>query len=387
MLVFYLMRVLDRYIIKEQLKIFFLASLVLFSVLTLEKVNFLSQLLLTQHAPVSMIGELMFYISPTFLTLATPLAVLMSALMSFSRMSADNEITAMRASGISLYRLLVPVLLLSMAAAAMTLYITTNLTHKGNLAFKNTVIEILQSNFNLEIKERRFYSNFPGLVIYVIENNDGALKGVFIADNRNAKKPKIIDADTGTLIKNPESEFITMELDNGVMHSETNAGAYRTIAFEKYNLSIDLSKKLQESLEKEIPHLSIPELKARIAALNKEGKPAYGEQVAIHKKYSIPAGCLILGLLGAPVGMITHRRRATSGFGMGVMLIVINYVLLMVGQGLGEGGKIPPAIAMWGPNVIMFALGIYVTIRVSKDTMPIFSEMKFMDFFKKSRSS
>lgn len=370
MVSFYPMRVLDRYIIKEQLKIFFLSGFILFSVLMLEKVNFLSTLLLTQNAPAGMVGELLIYISPVFLTLAMPLAVLMSTLMSFSRLSAENEVTAMRASGISLYRLLAPVFFLSVAAGAITLYLTTNLTHKGNLAFRQTVISILHTNFNLDIKERKFYSDFPGMVIHVNENNDGQLKGVFISDQRIPGKAKVIESTKGVLIPNPDSEFVTMRLENGVIHTTMKSKAYRTIAFDQYALSFDLSKRLNEPLEKEIPHLSVPELKARIESLKAEGKPANAEIVALHKKYSIPVGCIVLGLLGAPVGIMTHRRGSAGGFGIGVLLIVSNYFLLMMGQGLGAGGKIPPALAMWAPNVIMGLIGVYFTIRVSKDTMP-----------------
>ncbi|VAX16125.1 hypothetical protein MNBD_NITROSPINAE03-2082 [hydrothermal vent metagenome] len=77
-----------------------------------------------------------------------------------------------------------------------------------------------------------------------------------------------------------------------------------------------------------------------------------------------------MGLLGAPVGIMTHRRGSAGGFGIGVLLIVLNYFFLMMGQGLGAGGKIPPVAAMWAPNAIMAIIGVYFIVRVSKDTMP-----------------
>ncbi len=380
------MRVIDKYIIKEQSKIFFLAIFILFSVLMLEKVNFLSDLLLTQRAPVSMIARLLVYISPTFLTLAIPLAVLMSTLMSFSRLSAENEITAMRAGGISLYRLLAPALAMSVVAAGITLYLTVSLTHQGNLAFRQTVIEILQSNFNLDIKERKFYSDFPGFIIHVNENNDGILTGVFISDQRKQAKSKIIEARSGKLTPQADSEYMTMKLFDGVIHTITEGGAYRTISYNEYLLVLDLSKKLAQPLEKEIPHLSVPELRGKIASLESKGMTAYAETVAIYKKYSIPFGCLVLGLLGAPVGVMTHRRGKAGGFGAGVLLIVLNYLFLMVGEGLGSGGKIHPVIAMWGPNLVMGAIAFYIINRVSKDTMPSKLGLLISDAWKSIRS-
>lgn len=364
------MYVLDRYIITEQVKIFLLATFVLFSVLALEKVNFLSNLLLTQHAPFSAVVKLALYISPTFLTLATPLAVLMSTLLLYSRLSADNEITAMRAGGVSMRRLMTPPLLLAIVAAAATLYLTVNLTHRGALAFRATVIEILQTSFQLDVREGRFIDTVPGLVMRVERSDGDSLGGVFIADQRQPGPPTIIEARRGFLSTNPGRGMVNMILYEGMIHSTTETGAYRVIAFDLYTLGFDLSKKLDEPLEKEIPHLSLEELKARIAELESKGEPADAERVALYKKYSIPLGCLALAILGVPVGIMTHKRGSAGGFGVGVLLIVLNYVLLMVGEGLGAGGKIPPEAAMWGPNIFLLALGAYLVARVSRDTMP-----------------
>jgi lipopolysaccharide export system permease protein len=295
----------------------------------------------------------------------------MATLMAFSRFSADNEIIAMGSSGISPYRLLIPALIVSSVAAAITLLLTTSINHKGNVAFRTTVIKILQSNFNLDIKERRFHSSFPGLVIYVNNNEGNKLKGVFIADHRLSKRPKIIEAAEGVMLFSKNSEFITMRLTDGTSHSETKGGSYRTITFQQYDLTIDLTQKLSEPLEKEIPQLSITELRNRIKTRMNEGLSVSRESVALHKKFSIPFGCLVLGFMGVSVGLVTYKKSSASGFGWGVLLIVLNYILLMVGQGLGEGEKIPAALSMWGPNVIMGAIGVWLMIRVTKDTMPI----------------
>lgn len=364
------MRVLDRYITAELLKVFFLAVFVLLSVLLLEKLNFLSELLLTKRASVGVIGRLLLYLTPSFLILATPLAVLLSSLMVFSRLSADNEVTAMRSTGVSLYRLLAPVTFMSLAACGGTLYLSTNVAHHANLEFRELVISVLKTSINAEIKERRFNSAFEDLIIHVDTNEDGRLKGVFISDNRDPEKPRIIEAREGRLITDPERDVVNIELSDGIIHRSGKAGMYRTIAFKNYALMMDLSKGLEKSFEKETPQMSIPELRARIRELKAEGKGAYAELVAIHKRFSAPIGCIALGLLGAPLGIMTHRRGAAGGFGLGVVMIVLNYLLWMIGQGLGAEGKAPPVLAIWAPNVIMGLAGLYLVLRVSKETMP-----------------
>jgi lipopolysaccharide export system permease protein len=368
---------LDRYIFSELAKLFVMATVTLLAILLLEKVNFLSDLLLGKGASFATIGTMLLHLIPTFLTLAAPLAILMASLMTFSRMSADNEITAMRASGVSLYRLLIPVVALSAIASAGALYLTTAVVHESNIAFRKTVLAILQANVNLEIKERRFSSRFTDFMIHVDEKKGDRLYGVFIADSRNRKAPRIIEAVEGRMGTSADGMDLTLDLADGVIHTSGEENdAYQTIAFGSYTLSVDLEGAMANVFEKETPHLSVGELQDRIAgiearmAMGEDVKPPYPEIVALHQKFAAPLGCVALGLLGAPLGMMTHRRGKSGGFGLGVVVIVVNYLIWMVGQGLGSEGKIPPMIGVWAPNVVMGMVGAYLVIRVSKDTMP-----------------
>lgn len=370
MILFLSMRVLDRYILRELAKVFLLSVFVLLSVLLLEKLRFLSDLLLTKHASLAAIGKLLLYLTPAFMVLAAPLGVLLSTLMVFSRLSAENEITAMRASGISLYRLLAPVAVLSIGALGLTLYLSVNVEHAANLKFRELVVKTLKSSMDTNIKERRFNSGFEGLLIYVNENDRGTLRGVFISDQRNPESPRIIESRLGRVRSDPEKGTATIELADGIIHRSGKEGLYRTIAFESYALRMDISGGLGASFEKETPHMSIPELRERIEKLRAQGEKASAERVAIHKKFAAPAGCLALGLLGAPLGIMTHRRGAGGGFGLGVVMIVLNYILWMTGQSLGAEGKAPAELAIWAPNVIMASIGLYLVLRVSRDTMP-----------------
>ncbi|MDH5637703.1 MAG: LptF/LptG family permease, partial [Nitrospinota bacterium] len=325
---------MDYYIFQEQFKVFLISLFTIQAMLLLEKVNFLSNLFLARNTSFETAGLLILYLCPAFLTLAAPLAVLMSSLMAFSRMSADNEITAMRAGGLSFARLLAPVIFFSALAAGATLYLSVNYAHEGNLRFQQTAIKILSQSVQSEIKERRFYSEFPGLMIYVNENRDGLLRGVFISDQRSEGRTSIIEAKTGMMESDQQKGILTMELRDGVIH--TAGQNYTTIGFKEYFLKMDLGARINQPLEKETPQMSIPELREEIRKKGAQGKPSFREQVEIHKKYAIPLGCLALGALGALAGVMTQRRGSGGGLGMGVILIVINYLLIMIGQGLGS---------------------------------------------------
>ena len=375
------MMILDYYIFKEQLKIFLISLFTIMAVLLLEKVNFLSNLFLAQRTSILAAVKLLLYLCPAFLTLAAPLAVLMSSLMAFSRMSADNEITAMRAGGISFGRLLAPVFIFSGLATAGALYLSIYTAHVGNLLFQQAAVRILSQSVQAEIKERRFYSSFPGLMIYVNSVQQGRLTGVFISDYRRPDEPSVIEADSGIIDSDQQTGSMLLALQDGVIHTASHG--YRTISFGEYILKMDLAG--DQPLQKEAPHLSISELYEEIDKKHALGKPAFREQVEIHKKFAIPLGCLAMGALGALAGVMTHGRGSSGGFGMGVILMVINYLLIMIGQGLGAGGKIPPVAGVWAPDVIMTAATIWIFIRVSKDAMPTQLEVWLAEGWKKGR--
>lgn len=364
------MLTLDRYIFWEQAKVFFIALIVLLSVLLLEKVNFLSGLLLTKDASFKSIGLILLYLSPSFLTLAAPLATLMSALLTFSRLAADNEITAMKTGGLSTIRIIAPTIALSTLALLATVHLSVNVAHEWNLKFQMAVADILKSNLSAGIKERRFNESFKNLLIHVNGNKDGALEGVFISDQRDLKRPRIIEARKGAIRTADDAQSVILELQDGVVHTMAAEGSYRVMGYDSYTLKVSAGDEYTRPISKEIPHLSLPELRARIASLTREGRPASAEKVAFHKAFSAPVGCLVLGVLGATLGLLTHKRGSAGGFGLGVVMIVINYLLWMIGQGLGSEGKLPPVLAIWAPDIIMGCVGLYLVYMVSRDAEP-----------------
>lgn len=369
MLSFFTMLTLDRYIVSEQLKIFWMAILLLLMVLLMDKVRFLADLLLTKNASALTVGKMLLYLTPSFLVIAAPLAVLMSTLLVFSRLSADNEITAMKASGISTYRLLWPVFLVSTAICFATLYVSLNLEHVSNIKFRETGLTLLKSNLNVQIKERQFNSTFENLIVHVNERKGDILKGVFISDHRNPDVTKVVEAKEGEIVAS-EDTIGAIDLKNGVIHTGRADGSYQTIAFDFYSLKIDYSDAMNKPFEKDIPHLSPKELREVINDQKARGKAPNAEIVALHKKYSAPAGCIVLGFLAAALGLMTKSRGTGGGFGLGVLMIVVNYVLWMLGQWLGAGGKLPPALAIWAPNIIMGAFAIYLLVHIADEKRP-----------------
>ncbi|MBI4379562.1 MAG: LPS export ABC transporter permease LptF [Nitrospinae bacterium] len=368
------MWILDRYIFRELMKFFILSVSILTLVLFLDQLHFLSEMILNRGVAIQDILILLLYISPAFFALTIPLSVLFASLMTFSRLSADNEIIAARASGMSMYRLMLPVFFLSFITYLASSYIMINLQHRGNYAFKNFIFQISIRKADFDIKERVFNDNFKELIMYVEEREIGSsrLKGIFIYDSQRDSDPHIITAREGTFISHPESMKILLQLKDGTIHRMGDTmDRYQLLSFYNYDILIDMQEgKGKMAVIKEPREMSLKELKNRIEELRKENKETFIEKVEIQTKYSLPFACIVFGIFGAPLGIRVHRSGRRGGLGVGLIIIIIDYILLVAGQSLGREGRISPIIALWFPNIIIGWLGIYLLKRISREEMP-----------------
>ena len=368
------MKIIDRYILKELVKFFILSVFILTLVLFLDQLHYLSELILNRGVAVRDMLLLLLYISPAFLALTIPLSVLFASLMTFSRLSGDNEIIAVRAAGISMYRLMLPVLILSVITYLVSSYVMVGLQHRGNYAFKNFLFQVSMRKANFEIKERVFNNDFKDLIMYVEEREIGSsvMKGVFIYDSQKNSEPQVITAKEGRFVTDPETMRILLQLKGGTINRMVDKmDRYQLLTFDTYDIMIDVGKGEGEySIAKEPREMSLRELKNRIAGLKQEKKETFIEEVEIQTKYSLPFACFVFGLFGAPLGIKVHRSGKRGGLGIGLIIVVADYILLLTGQALGREGRVPPIIALWLPNILIGGLGIYLLNRISKDTMP-----------------
>ncbi|MFQ5432528.1 MAG: LPS export ABC transporter permease LptF [Nitrospinota bacterium] len=362
------MKIIDRYIFMELSKVFLLGLFVLMSILTLEKVNFLSELILDRGLTIWEFIKLLGYTSPAFLAVSIPLAVLLASLITFSHLSADSEIVAMRACGIGFFRILLPVILFSLLAGAIAAYTTLNLQHVGNYRFITTITDAVSRKIGVTLGERLFYDRFPNAVIYVNEKVTGSddLKGLFIYDNQNPEKPRFITAGSGRL--GAVEQQAVLKLKNGNIYS-SDGKSFRLIRYDEYELAIDTglgaSRYIYQPRE-----MSNDELRRVIKKRQAENHTAYNERVEIQTRYALPVACIVFGLLGAPLGIRAHRGGRWGGLGIGVLMIVVNYLLLMLGEGLGRDGTLDPVPAVWFPNFLMGSLALFLNFRMSRESMP-----------------
>lgn len=364
------MRLLSRYIFKELVSVFALALLIFTLVLLLSRMLRLTDLVLNKGVPLSVVLKLLVYLSPSFLILIIPISLLVSAITVFSKLSTDSEIVAMKATGMSFLHMLGPVLVLSVAAYIATSYLIFVAFPTGNLAFQQVMFNLVRSKAALDIRPRVFNDTFSGLVLYAQEvpANDNVVRGVFIADRRQRDQSQTIVAQEGRLVLDPARRRVVLELRNGTIHKLLpGRERYQILHFRRHELALNLRGLLDTGQPKKgVKQMTADELRLLVDQAPPGSREGAIALVEYYKKFSLPVAALLLGFVGAPLGMVNRRSGRSGGFVISAAVVLFYYLLYTMGEGLGDEGRIPALWAMWMPNVVIALLAVYL---VSKTAM------------------
>jgi len=360
------------YIVKELLHIFFISLMVFTIILLMDKILRLIELIVSRGASFALILKVLFFISPSFLILTIPMAVLVGTLLTFGRLSSDSEITAFKASGISLFQLFVPVGAFAIAACLLTTFLIFYGLPWGNRGFRATLFLIAQSTADIEIKERVFNDAFDGLVVYVDRAPvDGdKLEGILIYDEREKGKYNTIFAREGYLATNPNAQEVMLKLVKGDIHRfEPKANVYQKVQFETYDLKLELAKAFnaidRNLKEKE---MSIGELRARIATGRSQGQDTTSQEIQLQKRYAIPFICIVFALIGVPLGIQPRRSGRSHGFLLSILIILVYYSVLTASEIMAIRRTIPSFLVGWLPNFLFGGLGVYLLVKAARES-------------------
>ena len=361
-----------RYIFKETLPIFLIGLAIFTMILLMDKILKLIELLLNSSGSVTKSLMLFVFICPSFLIFTIPAAVLLAILLTFGRLSGDSEITAFKASGMSLYQLFVPSFVFSLLACLLTSFLVFYGLPWGNRGFRATLYMIAQSKADVEIKERVFNDVFKGFVVYVdkVPIQGKKMEGILIYDDRDKEKPNTIFAREGFLATNPKSQEIILRLSNGEIHRfEAKANTFQKAQFETYDLRLELAKAF-EALEKKLKEheMSIQEIRKKIEEIKANGGDPTAEKVELHKRYAIPFACIVFGLIGVPLGIQPRRSGRSYGFIFSILILLAYYVSLVAFEVLAVRRTIPPFLAGWAPNLLFVSLGAYLLIKTANES-------------------
>ncbi|NLA58863.1 MAG: YjgP/YjgQ family permease [Firmicutes bacterium] len=360
------MRILDRYVAREMLAPMFFGICAFTSLFVGTDLLRLVTVAMELGAPLTTVGKLFVLRLPQIVVWTFPMAVLLSVLLALSRLSANSEIVAMKAGGLSFYRIALPALVIGILMTCAT------------LAINELVVPVANAEYTLTWMEMRGQT-LPRITRNVIlRRYSGNVLSWFLYAARFDSQLQVMEDVTIVTLKNGRPEEITYAprivwdetgwfMEDGVSHFYDGSGGTVTMRFAGGRQPVDIGQKPREIIasQKNPDEMNIRELARHIEILRSQGAETQKLEVDWHLKWAIPTASIVFALVGAPLGLQSHRSASSVGFGLSIIVIFIYYVIMTLGSALAQGGYLPPMLGAWLQNLILGILGIYLMRRAA----------------------
>ncbi|MDD4895093.1 MAG: LptF/LptG family permease, partial [Candidatus Omnitrophica bacterium] len=343
------MKILRNYLLKEFIGPFLLTlGLLSFVMIVVGNLKKIADLVINKGVDILSVGKLFLLMTPYMVTYALPISILVATLMSLGRLSSDNEIIAIRASGINLFKLILPLITLSLILSLGLVLFNDRAASYAHYEYRKTLIQIGVKNPTAAFEEGVFINSFQKYVlfIYKVDQKRNRLLNVRIYEPQGDDKPtRTIVAKSGEFITVPEKNTVKLKLMDGTSDEPdpNNPTNFYKLNFKTYFMNLNLANAQKAGkIEKKEKEMTIQELKNQIKRLKSQNINPGPLFVEIHEKLTLAFSCLIFVLMGAPLAIITRRREKSINIGIAILIIVVYYPLLIGCESLGMEGVINP---------------------------------------------
>lgn len=368
------MKILSRYILNEVVEHAAIGIALFTFVIFLRDLGKLLEIVVRDSAPLASVLEVFLLTLPVAATITIPMGLLVGILLGLSRLAADSEVTAMRASGIGAWRFVAIVSIFSVGAWMVALFNTVWLAPHSAAELTRLEDKLRSSQASFEIQPRVFYEDFKNMVLYVEDVRSGSnaseWRGVFLADITNPSAPRITMAKRGLILAEGENA-LHMHLEDGSQQEvqQQHPEQYEISTFAQTDLPIaiptpdeakrDLVPVAEMSTRELWQRAHHPELDSR-KPRNAQDTPAARARwylVEFHRRFALPTSCLVLALVGVPLGLSSRKGGKSMGFVLTIALVFAYYLISLTGISLGRSGKVPPWVGVWAGNFVFFFAG------------------------------
>ena len=346
-------------------------------------------LLASSHVSPLLMVKAILYLIPFVWVFALPMGMLTATLLVFGRFSADQELTAARASGVSLLSLVMPVLLLSLFCCTLSAWFNMDLGPRCRASYVKLITDLRGELMNAQLPEGRFVRDFPGYIFYTEKNNGGNLQNVMIYRLENETNvDTTLRAVRGQLKPDRANNQLVLDLfDARSVTIGSHGNAINSFPTLTLNLSLSsvtnrvtkpkISDMTFLQLRQELHDLENlrlvagtnppAELKTQLAALRQQQKDFIEPvRVAMNREVAFSFACFGFTLVGIPLGIRVHRRETNIGIAIALLLVVVYYAFIMLGQSLAARPEFCPHLILWLPNFIFQAVGAVLLWRANK---------------------
>jgi lipopolysaccharide export system permease protein len=343
-----------------------LALAVLLFVMLIGNLIKIADLVVNKGVDIISVTKLFVYLIPYLLTYTLPISVLCAVLLSLGRLSGDNEIIAMRASGINILHFLIPLIIIGLILSLLLVIFNDNIIASAHFATRKTLTEVGIKNPTAYLEPGVFIHSFAGYVLFIYRIEGNKLFNIRIYEPLKNKTARTIIAKRGEFIPLPEEKKIKLKLMYGSSDEPDpgNPGNFYKLNFKTYFMTLNLSEVRKEKIEKKPKDMTFKELNSQIRKLKSQGIHPLPLLTQIHKRLALAFSCLVFIILGIPLAQLTRRREKSINFGLAFLVVGLYYILLVAAEALSLQGKVLPQIAMWTPNIIFAFLGLILTRRI-----------------------
>ncbi|UCD18973.1 MAG: LptF/LptG family permease [candidate division WOR-3 bacterium] len=410
-----MIRLIDRYFVKEFVPPFFFSMIALTFILLMNELFRLIDLFVRKGLPIAIVGQILIYTLPLILSYTAPMAILVAVIMSFGRAAQDNEILALKTSGLPFRSIMRVPFAITLVFMIFLTFFNNYFLPESNHRVRNLMIDVTRKRPAVRLTEGIFTNEFPGYTIYIGDKDErlSTIREITIYDARDGI---LITAPRGDLKSFEEDDIIRFTLYDGELHQLVDSMKYQKTQFDKQILNMKLNtdfvrrerryrneneltspglKKMIEentnkiaSLRKEISEIGIAavddylrgdaaavdratfEIERRVKTIEGTQRKLSRYQVALYKKFSLAFACLAFLIIGAPLGYL-FKRGGIAGILVGVFLFSSYYVMVIAGEEFADRRNFSAFWGMWLPNIILLGAGIYMFLAAEFDRSPL----------------
>jgi lipopolysaccharide export system permease protein len=367
------MKLIDRYVTRQLVVNLLFAIIVLSFVLVIGNIfRKLLPLLVNHDLPVEYLIGFVAYVLPFSLIFTIPWGLLTAVLLVFGRLSADNELIALRSNGVSIARICIPLVIIAMLCTAASVWLNVQIAPAAQEEMRSTVFNLATRNPMALFGSDQIIDQFPGHKIYVGKKDGNKLENIIVFEINDESMPmRVTYARTGDLEADLPNKRILMRLF-GARYQQRDEYAPYDLLRMRDGISVvegTLPISLDELYEKEKRRasrsmLSLEQLLEQLK--NDDPKMRSSSRTEINKRFSFPLACIVFALVGVPLGITTHRRETSFGFAVSLVIGVFYFLFIILADTLRANAKLHPELLVWFPNVLFLGIGFWLFRRLSK---------------------
>lgn len=366
------MRILRNYVLKEMMGPLILSLVVITFAFVMGNLIKMADFVINKGVELTYVWQLFIYLIPRLMTFSIPMSVLTATLLAFGRLSSDNEIIAMKTSGINLFRISLPAITVGLLLSVISLPLNDKIVPFAHYRVRFLLKEVGLRHPAAYLEAGTFIKGFKDYILFIYDikyNKQSTIfKNVRIYQPQDNGPTRTIVAKSGELISLADENTIKLKLMDGTSDEPNpmNPSHFYKLNFRTYYLTLTVDDSTMEEYNKKSKEMTFDELRENARQLSEKGINAGPVMRRLHKNIASSFASLAFVLMGIPLAITTRRSEKSIGIGLAFGLATIYWLLLAFGQVLSTQNILPIWLAMWFANIVLITLGLimmYLSVR------------------------